>query len=215
MVTELRVGAIGWNHPGWTPAYYPAELPGDWRLAYYANDFRAAMIPFDELLVSSESAVRQWRSEVPDDFLFGVEVKPHPAVASVLPRCHLLGDRLEGVLLRAPASELPRLAMVLVEILPDIPMSYDARFASRLQEHQMTSVPLACLWRGQPGATPAAPLAMGMLRASPDLRTLRNDVDAFLHYARHCTSGVLWAEGEPPDLTLLRHARLIGELLGH
>ena len=215
MVTELRVGAVGWKHPEWTSVYYPDGLPKEWRLAYYANDFRAALIPFDELLGAPSSALRQWSSEVPDGFLFGVEVRPHPAVGSVLHRCNSLGERLKGVLLRAPEPELPGLLTVLAETLPRIPISYDGRFAPQGRARQETSAPLSCVWQGQPEATPAAPLAMGVLRATASLRGLRNDVEAFLAYARHCTCGVLWAQGEPPDLALLRHAQLIGELLGH
>lgn len=34
----LRVGTVGWCRPAWCAAYYPEDLPTDWRLAYYAND---------------------------------------------------------------------------------------------------------------------------------------------------------------------------------
>ena len=35
---RLRVGTVGWCRPAWCDAYYPQDLPPDWRLAYLAND---------------------------------------------------------------------------------------------------------------------------------------------------------------------------------
>jgi hypothetical protein len=37
----MRIAAYGWDHAGWAGGYYPADLPEEWRLAYYANAFPA------------------------------------------------------------------------------------------------------------------------------------------------------------------------------
>ena len=35
---RLLLGTQGWQRAEWIGSYYPADLPPDWRLAYYAND---------------------------------------------------------------------------------------------------------------------------------------------------------------------------------
>ncbi len=34
----LLLGTAGWQGGAWLADYYPADLPAEWRLAYYAND---------------------------------------------------------------------------------------------------------------------------------------------------------------------------------
>jgi len=38
-LAELVVGARGWEHAQWLETYYPDDLPEDWQLDYYANEF--------------------------------------------------------------------------------------------------------------------------------------------------------------------------------
>ena len=41
------MGAFGWDHEQWRWQYYPDDMPSDWRLAYYANDFESVLVPFN------------------------------------------------------------------------------------------------------------------------------------------------------------------------
>lgn len=41
---RLLLAASGWGDPAWLSAYYPDDLPADWRLDYFANDFDCAVI---------------------------------------------------------------------------------------------------------------------------------------------------------------------------
>lgn len=35
---RLLLGTVGWERDDWLSGYYPADLPPEWRPAYYAND---------------------------------------------------------------------------------------------------------------------------------------------------------------------------------
>jgi hypothetical protein len=41
---EVSVGVFDWGHFGLTGGYYPDDLPAEWRLAYFANDFDSACL---------------------------------------------------------------------------------------------------------------------------------------------------------------------------
>lgn len=41
---KILTGAASWQVAQWRESYYPADLPADWRLAYYANEFATTFI---------------------------------------------------------------------------------------------------------------------------------------------------------------------------
>ena len=46
MKQTINVGAYGWLHPHWINSFYPEDLPADWRLGYYSNEFNTVLVPF-------------------------------------------------------------------------------------------------------------------------------------------------------------------------
>ena len=45
MKQTINVGAYGWLHRHWTNSFYPEDLPADWRLGYYSNEFNTVLVP--------------------------------------------------------------------------------------------------------------------------------------------------------------------------
>lgn len=45
---ELHIAAYGLEHPQWVGTYYPEGMPAEWRLDFYANRFRALLLPGGE-----------------------------------------------------------------------------------------------------------------------------------------------------------------------
>ncbi|VAW71710.1 hypothetical protein MNBD_GAMMA10-1611 [hydrothermal vent metagenome] len=44
IVESIKLGACGWNHAHWQGGFYPDDLPLDWRLSYYSNEFSAVLL---------------------------------------------------------------------------------------------------------------------------------------------------------------------------
>lgn len=102
----LRAGAIGWQHRAWLDGFYPEDLPEDWQLGYYANEFSTVLVP-TEIYQSSEPAglAEHWLDDVSDSFVFYLQW-PESALArdraSVL--AELLGTRCGGLISQQPVS---------------------------------------------------------------------------------------------------------------
>lgn len=47
-MNQVLLGALDWQHPKWKEGYYPDDLPTDWRLSYYANQFQTVLIDLNE-----------------------------------------------------------------------------------------------------------------------------------------------------------------------
>ncbi|MDH5218225.1 MAG: hypothetical protein OEX19_11040, partial [Gammaproteobacteria bacterium] len=54
-------GIRDWECPSLLHEYYPEDLPPDWRLDYYANEFTALAVPADNWRGLSEENLGQWR----------------------------------------------------------------------------------------------------------------------------------------------------------
>lgn len=65
----IRVGACGWDLPHWNNSFYPDDLPQDWRLSYYANEFSAVLVPADVWQAEQEN-LEDWGDEVGQGFRF-------------------------------------------------------------------------------------------------------------------------------------------------
>ncbi len=44
----LDIGTVGFDHRRWSPGFYDAELPAEWRFLHYCNQFRALLSDWDE-----------------------------------------------------------------------------------------------------------------------------------------------------------------------
>ena len=91
----LRIGARGWEHPGWSGGFYPEDLPEEWRLGYYANEFSTLLLPAERWLSTTAAELEGWAEEVDEGFRFvlesdGADAQRLAAVGDAL------GERLGG-----------------------------------------------------------------------------------------------------------------------
>jgi len=96
----LHIGARGWEFPAWDGSYYPADLPPDWRLAYYANDFPQVLVPQSRWAGAEPEQAKIWRDEVSTVFRFYLELadaRPE-ALARLSEWIDALGPALGGTL---------------------------------------------------------------------------------------------------------------------
>lgn len=70
---EISIAARGWQGAEWD-GYYPDDLPADWRLDYYANEFFAVLVPHAAWRSAHDEALLEWQEQVSDDFRFFYEV---------------------------------------------------------------------------------------------------------------------------------------------
>lgn len=69
----IDIAAYGWQEQDWQ-GFYPADLPEDWRLGYYSNEFRSIVVPIDVWQDADRDSVEDWRDAVHAGFRFYFEV---------------------------------------------------------------------------------------------------------------------------------------------
>ncbi|NIR58416.1 MAG: DUF72 domain-containing protein [Gammaproteobacteria bacterium] len=224
-VPALTLGARGWDHAAWAEQFYPPDLPPDWRLAYYANEFRAALIPASYWAGAGPGAASTWAGEVTGDFRFFAEAAedwlvPEPAgYEAFLRGAEPLGERLAGVVLRpgAEAWERERLACALDRAEGPHPVHVDlgsgggsADLVAVVEGHGARPC-----WHGPGAARPAGgQVGLARVEAGTDLRAVRRALEAFLIWAAADAEAYLFFYGAPPAIACLQQAQTLQGLLG-
>jgi hypothetical protein len=102
MKSPITLMAVGLDAPDWDRDFFPEDLPKDWRLGYYANEFPGILIPSSTLNEAWEA--EDWLDDVPEAFefyfLLSAELSDG-ALASCIHAAEALDDRLKGLLLEA------------------------------------------------------------------------------------------------------------------
>ena len=129
---RLLVGSSGYAFKEWKGPFYPEELKDDGFLGYYATRMPTVEINNTFYRLPKESVLREWASQVPDDFLFTLKasqrithfarLKPEAADALgfLLKNTEVMGNKLGVILFQLPPNlqkDLPRLQAFL-ELLP-------------------------------------------------------------------------------------------------
>jgi uncharacterized protein YecE (DUF72 family) len=70
---KLLTGTSGFSYKEWKGSFYPADLPADQMLRYYAERFPAVEINNTFYRMPSESTLRAWQDEVPPGFVFVIK----------------------------------------------------------------------------------------------------------------------------------------------
>lgn len=207
----LSPGSRGWCFDAWRGGFYPDDLPGEWRLAYYSNEFRCLLATEQECL---DGACDDWQEEVSASFSLFVECSTQRGLSGLRDwLCSEQGQGIAGLVLRAEA-----LQSSLMEKYADlsIPLFIDANVdeLTHVADHGKVN----CLWRpGRlllPGA--AGDPCAGIISDGDydDDRSLRQLAETFL---QACPPGrglaCLFLEGKTPDIGALQRLAVMAELL--
>lgn len=114
MIT-IRVGTSGWHYAHWRGNFYPAHLPTDAWLPWYAEDFDTVELNNSFYHLPKQQAWEGWRRTVSEGFLFAVKASRYithikrlqvePAsIEKFFAGARLLGEHLGPVLYQLPPT---------------------------------------------------------------------------------------------------------------
>src|SRR4051794_8276429 len=67
---QIWIGTSGWSYQSWRGPFFPREVMVKHHLAFYATQFGSAELNGVFYRTPSLAAVRGWRDQTPDDFVF-------------------------------------------------------------------------------------------------------------------------------------------------
>ena len=194
----LLLGARDWDFSGWVGDFYPDDLPESWRLAYYANEYDAVLVPEPRWAISLAKEIRAWSEDVGEGFRFFLELQRLPpdekGWGPMLACAHALGEGFGGVVCR-PGVRLPWDP-------PPVPL------AGRWFEMLDVPPPAGDLASGTTAkAVVAEAAALGGLRAQRGL------LEALARGLRRQREIPFFLGGDPPLPKALRELQQLAELM--
>ncbi len=128
---RVLCGTSGYSYPAWKGSFYPADLPNQRMLAFYAGRLPTVEVNNTFYRMPTAKTFSAWRAQVGDAFRFAVKapqrithrerlVGSAESVAFLFREAAELGTRLGPVLFQLPPQlrkDVPRLAAFL-ELLP-------------------------------------------------------------------------------------------------
>jgi uncharacterized protein YecE (DUF72 family) len=112
---RVLVGTSGWSYKEWKGSFYPAKLPQEEMLAFYATRFSTVEVNNSFYRIPSEKVLAGWAAQVPTDFSFVVKASRRVTHNSrladqdgsleyFLHAVNPLGDRLGPTLFQLPPT---------------------------------------------------------------------------------------------------------------
>ncbi len=116
---KIRLGSCAWSYDEWRGAFYPADLPHERWLEFYARYFPAVEIDSTFYHAPSESSVLRWAESTPASFRFSCKLPRHITHVCRLRDCGAeftaflrvlepLAAKLQVILIQLPPSFVPR-----------------------------------------------------------------------------------------------------------
>jgi uncharacterized protein YecE (DUF72 family) len=92
-------GSSGWSYPSWRPGFYPAALPPEEFLPFYAGRLPSVELNSTGYRQPSEEQFAGWANRVPEGFRFAVKMPARAlrALDTFEERVRQLGERLGPV----------------------------------------------------------------------------------------------------------------------
>src|SRR6266403_3716429 len=110
---NIYIGTSGYQYKDWYRDFYPADLPKQRWLEYYASKFNTIEINNSFYRLPDTKTFAKWRDETPDGFVFSIKGsryithqlrmrEPEGPVGRIFERAAVLGPKLGVVLWQFP-----------------------------------------------------------------------------------------------------------------
>ena len=194
LLADVVVGARGWLHKPWIESFYPEDIPQDWRLGFYANEFNTLLVPWSQWS-ESVAALEAELDDVADDFHLYLEL---PLTQQPLP-AHLseIKDHVTGLVCLTTESSAWQAAAA----------EFDIELLTLLAENndffqRFTTLP----------ARSKASLILMQSSGIEDLVMMREQLEKALQNTEKRLDIVF--TDEIPDMEAMQNTRMIAELMG-
>lgn len=222
---RVLIGACGWKHQAWLDDFYDDDLPEDWQLGFYSNEFSVVYVPASDWI--DEPGLDEWKDEVAETFRFILEIpadviQDPQRFSEILTKVKKLGNLCLGLVFHVNQVVMENvkifekhlhLATAYVPVCIDKQnVSLTDKFNEILLERNISEV-----WDGKSEDTESlkrGSLAISHVFANDlTMMELRKIVDVSLSASSEECISVLCLDGNPPLLEKLRNAETILNLL--
>jgi hypothetical protein len=216
---RILIGACGWLHDNWQDTFYPEDLPQDWYLGYYANEFPVVQVGVNEWQQGGD--VEEWLAETDELPVFVCEIPLQDFNEDFLAKADKyltaaskMAERCIGIICRinnaVSEQELKELLQACQAIAPTVLAMEDMPATVQTLINELAINPL---WdKPEADADSGGALYIARLDASK-LPELRKSMENLLAKESDETQLVLLIGGEKPEAEFIKQAKVMLDLI--
>ncbi|WP_455204654.1 DUF72 domain-containing protein [Kaarinaea lacus] len=221
---QILFGLRGWRHPQWIGGFYPEDMPEEWWISYYSNEFRSVLVPQEYFYNTSADQVQSWIDDTDKQFVFFAEMPlslPWQVTEQLLqPLTPQLGglivdtEKFQGLDVNNTEAILHQAAII-------GPLITDWSRVSATMKPLMQNVQAGCYWRHPQQSLSRCDGASAVVeidcdddaQAAIDAKALRGFVESCISIEGTSTIGVYF-DGNDSAIKQARDAQIIYQMLG-
>lgn len=229
---RVLIGACGWQHKAWLNDFYDEELPEEWQLGFYSNEFPVIYLEAADWcgVTGTDNDVVDlsgWPDEVSETFRFILELPPQvfeseQALVKTLSKVKQLGEFCLGLVIQLSPEIIKDVQsfqnnLIAVKKVAAVTVdSGDVSLSSELKQ-LLVDEGVSELWKGDAHDNEklkGGSLAVARVNSNGlEPAELRKVVEGCLAASSEDCVSVLCFDGKPPSLEVMRNADIILNLL--
>lgn len=227
---RVLMGACGWKHQAWLNDFYSEDLPEDWQLGFYSNEFPVVYVPAADWLDVANLDIEdlsEWKEDVSENFRFILEISgevldDESRFLTAIENVKSLDEYCLGVvLLLTPNicnnSNLFKQRLDLAQAVAPVCVDKQGIVISKEITDMLLNTKVSEVWDGKSDEKEnykRGSLAISHISGDElDMVGLRKAIEHCLDVSNEERVSVLCLDGEPPSLELLCNADIILNLL--
>ena len=206
--TPLLIGARGYAHARWRGAFYPDDLPREWRFLFYSHRYPALLMPA-RAWGPDPARLALFGDEAPADFRVVLEIpeKSLPRMAEV---AHWPAPLVAGCLVRLSRLDAAH-RKPLAALARALPVTVDVRSCPAGCREELAALGVGVCGRPDASRAPAGPFAVSLVDRI-DRRALGAALRGLITIDAPAGSALFFCE-PATALTGLDEALLLADLL--
>ncbi len=225
---RILIGTAGWQYPEWgNEVFYPEDLPQDWYLSFYSNEFPVVLIAESRWAGASETEqiVDEISEQATEGFkcIFELDLRVQNSMQTRLQPLARIENFLGGLLVHAKSNfvEDKKLCQQLVSLHADFNVCLDIdgdtdlpALAVFCEQHA-----ISVCWRGEGEVIvpDASPLWLTRCDSGLDKKVLVQQLKTIiakqLKLENPSREHVLIIDGAPPSVEITRNASIMMDIM--
>lgn len=227
---RVLMGACGWKHQAWLNDFYSEDLPEDWQLGFYSNEFPVVYVPAADWLDVANLDIKnlsEWKEDVSENFRFILEISgevldDESRFLTAIEKMKSLDEYCLGVVFLLSSKicndvELFKQRLELAQAIAPVCVDKQGIVISKKITDVLLNIKVSEVWDGKSSEKEnyqRGSLAISHISGDElDMAGLRKVIEHCLDVSNEDRVSVLCLDGEPPSLELLRNADIILNLL--
>ena len=221
---RVLIGACGWKHSDWLQNFYDEDLPEDWQLGFYSNEFSVVYVPTIDWIDNLE--MDEWSDNVSESFRFIFEVsasllRDEDAFLSAITKVKALNELCLGFVFQLDQTICDDVSLFqsryeAANMVAAVCVNVQNIIISNEFEQGLLKKNISQLWNGKDTESLGFRGGLSISRVKCNglaMRDLRDVLETCLAASNEGCISVLILEGEPPSLEMLRNADTLLNLL--